>query len=71
MNREQRWDPFLLDKILEERRLVCLCNVFESEPEEPVVWIPGELLRFLGRGSKGLVLYRKAGNGDNIGGYNT
>jgi hypothetical protein len=69
MDREQRRDPSLLDEVLEECRLTRLRNVLEREPKEPVIWVPGELFRFLGRGSKNLVLYRKSSNGDDIAGY--
>lgn len=69
MNREQRRDPFLLNQVLEKGGLARLCNVSESEPEEAVVWVPGELLRFLSGSSEDLALDRKARDRNNIASY--
>ena len=71
MNGEQGGDPFLLDQVFKERRLTCLRNILEGESEEPVVWIPRELFRFLGGRSKDLILDGKTRNGDNVAGYSS
>jgi hypothetical protein len=62
MNGKQRRDPFLLDQVFKERRLTRLRNILEGESEEPVVWIPRELFRFLSSRSKDLIFDRKTRN---------
>lgn len=69
MNGEQRRDHFVLDEVLKERRLTHLCDIFEGESEEPVIWIPRELFRFLGRDSKDLIFDGQTRNGDDVAGY--